>query len=96
MKLCWEATGGALESCVKGPLYPLSKVAASQSNSSGIENGIKVCLADVSWGGWVLLVVLYDKVRCLDIRGYPPRVVFSAETLPLDQKLEPFPVPETI
>jgi len=32
-------------------IYPSSKVAASRSNSSRIENGIKVCLADVSWGG---------------------------------------------
>ena len=77
-------------------IYPPSKVAASQSNSSRIENGIKVCLADMFWGGWVLPVVLCDKVQCLDIGGYPPRVVFSAETLPLDQELEPSPVPATI
>ena len=32
-------------------IYPPSKVAASQSNSSRIENDIEVCLADVSWGG---------------------------------------------
>jgi len=77
-------------------IYLPSKVAASQSNSSGIENGIKVCPADVSWGGWVLLVVLRDKVWCLDIGGYLLRVVFSAEILLLDQELEPPPVPATI
>jgi len=70
-------------------IYLPSKIAVSQSNSSGIENGIKVCPADMSWGGWVLPVVLYNEVQCLDIRGYLPRVVFSAETLPLDQELEP-------
>jgi len=32
-------------------IYPPSKVAVSWSNGSGIENGVKVCLADVSWGG---------------------------------------------
>ena len=29
-------------------IYPLSKVAVSRSNGSGIENGIEVCPADVS------------------------------------------------
>jgi len=77
-------------------IYPLSKVAASQSNSFRIENSIKVCLADIFWGGWVLPVVFCDKVQCLDIGGYPPRVVFSAETLSLDQELEPPLVPATI
>ena len=32
-------------------IYPPSKVAASRSNGSGIENGVEVGLADVSWGG---------------------------------------------
>ena len=39
-------------------IYPPSKVAASQSNGSGIENGVEVCPADVSWGSWVLPIVL--------------------------------------
>jgi len=77
-------------------IYPPSKVAASRSNGSGIENGIEVSLVDVSWGGWVLPIVLCDKVWCLDIEDYLPRVVFSAKTLPLDQELEPSPVSVTI
>ena len=77
-------------------IYPPFKVAASRSNGSGIENGIKVSLADVSWGGWVLPIVLHDEVQCLDIGGYLPRVVFSAKTLSLDQELEPPLVPATI
>jgi len=77
-------------------IYPPSKVAVSRSNGSGIENGVEVYLADVSWGSWVLPIVLHDKVQCLDIGGYLPRVVFSAKTLPLDQELEPPPVPATI
>ena len=77
-------------------IYPPSKVAASRSNGSRIENGVEVSLADMSWGGWVLLIVLCDEVRCLDIGDYLPRVVFSAKTLPLDQELEPPPVPATI
>jgi len=68
----------------------------SQSNGSGIENGVEVSLADMSWGGWVLPIVLHNKVQCLDIEGYLPRVVFSAKTLSLDQELEPSPVPATI
>jgi len=70
-------------------IYPSSKVTTSQSNGSGIENGVKVSLADVSWGGWVLPIVFYDEVWCLDIGGYLPRVMFSAKTLSLDQELEP-------
>ena len=62
-------------------IYPPSKVAASRSNSSRIENGIKVCLVDVSWDSWMLPVVLCDKVWCFDIGGYLLRVVFSAETV---------------
>jgi len=77
-------------------IYPPSKVAASRSNGSGIENGVEVGLANVSWGDWVLLIVLCNEVRCLDIRGYLPRVVFSAKILPLDQELEPPLVPVTI
>jgi len=69
-------------------IYPLSKVATSRSNGSGIENSIEVSLADVSWGGWVFPIVLHDKVQCLDIGGYLPKVVFSTKTLPLDQELE--------
>jgi len=77
-------------------IYPSSKIAAPQSNSSGLEKSIEVCPADVSGGGWVLLIVLCDKVWCLDVRGYFPRVVFSAKALPLDQELEPPLVPATI
>ena len=62
-------------------IYPPSKVAVSWSNGSRIENDIKVCLVDVSWSSWVLPIVLYDEVWCLDIGGYLPRVVFSAETV---------------
>jgi len=51
-------------------IYPLSKIAVPQSNSSGLEKSIEVCLADVSWGGWVLSIVLCDKVWCFDIGGH--------------------------
>ena len=44
----------------------------------------------------MLPIVLHDEVQCLDIGGYLPKVVFSAKTLPLDQELEPSPVPVTI
>ena len=77
-------------------IYLPSKVAASRSNGFGIENGVEVGLADVSWGSWMLPIVLHNEVRCLDIGGYLPKVVFSAKTLPLDQELEPPPVPATI
>ena len=77
-------------------IYPPLEVAASRSNGSGIENDVKVCPADVSWGGWVLPVVLRNEVRYFDIGGCLPRVVFSAKTLPLDQELEPPPVSATI
>jgi len=71
--------------CERSPyIYPPSKVAVFRSNGSGIENSVEVCLADVSWGSWVLLIVLHDKVWCLDIGGYLPGVVFSAKTLLLD------------
>ena len=53
-------------------IYPPSKVAASRSNGSRIENGVEVCPVDVSWNSWVLLIVLRNEVRCLDIRGYLP------------------------
>jgi len=61
-----------------------------------LKNGIEVCPADMSWGCWVLPIVLRDEVQCFDIGGRLPRVVFSAEALPLDQELEPLPVPATI
>jgi len=49
--------------CERSPyIYPPSKVAASQSNGFGIENGIEVGLADMSWGGWMLPIVLRDEV----------------------------------
>jgi len=62
----------------------------------GLKNGVEVCPADMSWGGGVLPIVLRDEVRCFDIGGRFPRVVFSAEALPLDQELESPPVPATI
>jgi len=77
-------------------IYPPSKVAAPQSNSSGLEKSIKVHLADVSWDSWVLSIVLCDKVWHLDIGGHLSRVVFSAKALPLNQELEPPSVPATI
>jgi len=61
-----------------------------------LKNGVEVCPADISWDGWVLPVVLRNEVQCFDIGGRLPRVMFSAETLLLDQKLEPPPVPATI
>jgi len=50
MKLCWKVTGGHSRVMCEGSpyIYPPSKVVASQSNGSGIENSIEVCLADVS------------------------------------------------
>jgi len=83
---------------VRGPLIftPPSKVAVPQSNSSGLKKSVKVHLADVSWGSWVLSIVLCNEVWHLDIRGHLLRVVFSAKTLPLNQELEPPPVPVTI
>jgi len=62
----------------------------------GLKNGVEVCPADMSWSNWVLPIVLCDKVQCFDIGGHLPRVVFSAEALPLDQELEPPLVPATI
>ena len=67
-----------------------------RSNSSRLEKGVEVCPVDVSWGGWVLLIVLCDEVQYLDVRGHFLRVVLSAETLSLNQELEPPPVPVTI
>jgi len=32
-------------------IYPLSKVATSRSNSSGLEKSVEVCPVDMSWGG---------------------------------------------
>ena len=98
MKLYWEAIAGRSGVMCEGSpyIYPPSKVAASRSNGSGIENDVEVSLADVSWGSWVLPIVLCDEVQYLDIGGYLPRVVFSAKTLPLDQELEPPPMPATI
>ena len=77
-------------------IYPPSKVAAPQSNNSGLEKGVKICLADISGGSWVLLIVFCDKVQRLDVGSYFPRVVFPTKILPLDQELEPPPVPATI
>ena len=71
-------------------------VAVPRSNSSRLEKSIEVHLVDVSWGSWVLSIVFRNEVWCLDIRGHLLRVVFPAKTLPLDQELEPSPVPATI
>jgi len=82
---------------MKGPLtFIPPKVAVPQSNGSKLEKSVKVCLVDVSWGGWVLSIVLHNEVWHLDIRGHLPRVVLSAKTLPLNQELEPPLVPATI
>jgi len=77
-------------------IYSPSKVAMSRSNSSGLEKSIEVCLVNMSWSSWVLSIVLCDKVQYLDVGGHLLRVVFSAKTLPLNQELEPSPVPATI
>ena len=77
-------------------IYPPSKITTPRSNSSGLEKSIKVCPADVSWGGWVLSIVLCNEIWHLDIEGHLPRVVFSAKTLLLNQELEPPLVPVTI
>ena len=61
-------------------IYSPFKVAASRSNSSGLEKGIEVCLVDVSRGGWMLSIVLRNEVQCLDVGDHFPRVVLSAET----------------
>jgi len=50
----------------------------------------------VSWGGWVPSVIFRDEVWRLDVGGHLLGVVFSAETLLLNQELEPPPVPATI
>jgi len=83
---------------MRGPLtftLPL-RLLRLEAMVPGLKNDVKVCLADVSWGSWVLPIVLRNKVRCFDIGGRLPRVVFSAEAFPLDQELEPPPVLATI
>ena len=42
------------------------------------------------------MVIFRDEVWRLDVGGHLPRVVLPAETLPLNQELEPPPVPVTI
>ena len=83
---------------MRGPLTftPLPRLLRLEATVSGLKNGIEVCPADMSWGCWVLPIVLRNEVWCFDIGGHLPRVVFSAEALPLDQELEPLPVPATI
>ena len=44
----------------------------------------------------MFLVVFYDEVWRLDIGGHLLRVVLSVKTFPLNQELEPPPVPATI
>jgi len=44
----------------------------------------------------VFSVIFRDEVWRLDIGGHLPRIVLSAETLPLNQELEFPPVPATI
>jgi len=77
-------------------IHPPFKVATPRSNGSRLEKDIEVCPADMSRGSWILSIVLHNEVQCLDVRGHLPRVVLSAETLPLNQELEPPPVPATI
>jgi len=71
---------------VRGPLTftPPPRLLRLEAMVLGLKNGVEVCLADMSWDGWVLLIVLYDEVWCFDIRGRLPRVVFSAEAFSLD------------
>jgi len=71
---------------VRGPLTftPPPRLLHLEAMVPGLKNGIEVCPADMSWGGWVLPIVLHDEVQYFDIRGRLPRVVFSAKTLPLD------------
>ena len=59
-KIVLGGNGGRSGIMCEGSLYiyPPSKVAASRSNGSGIENGIEVCLEDMSWGGQMLPIVL--------------------------------------
>jgi len=68
----------------------------SRSNGSRLEKNVEVRPADVSWGGWVPSVIFHDEVWRLDVGGHFPGVVLSAETLLLNQELEPPPVPATI
>ena len=96
MKLCWEAMGSRVI-CERSPyIYPPSKVAVPRSNGSRLKKSIKVRPVNVSWGSWVLSVVLCDEVWRLDIGSHLPRVMFSAEAFSLNQELEPSPVPATI
>jgi len=83
---------------MRGPLtFTLSpRLLRLEAMVPGLKNGVEVCLADMSWGSWVLLIILHNEVRCFDIGGCLPRVMFSAETLPLDQELKPSLVPATI
>jgi len=83
---------------MRGPLTftPPPRLLRLEAIVPGLKNGVEVCLADMSWGSWVLPIILRDEVRCFDIGGCLPRVMFSAETLSLDQELEPPPVPATI
>jgi len=61
---------------VRGPLIftPLPRLLHLEAMIPGLKNGVEVCLADMSWGGWVLPIVLRDKVRCFDIGGHLPSV----------------------
>ena len=75
---------------------PLPRLLRLEAMVPGLKNGVEVCPADMSWGCWVLPIVLRDEVWCFDIEGRLLRVVFSAKALPLDQELEPLPVPAAI
>ena len=96
-----DRSGGlkrAPESWIRGPLTftPPPRLLRLEAMVPDLKKSVEVRPADVSWGGWVPSVIFRDEVWCLDIGGHLPRVVLPAETLPLNQELEPPLVPVTI
>ena len=77
-------------------IYPLFKIATSQSDRLGMKNVVELHVSDVSRSSGVFVMELCYEFWCGDFGSKLPGIVFAAISLLLNEVLESSLVPTTV
>jgi len=81
---------------VSSYIYPLFKIATSQSDGLGMKNVIELHVSDVSQSSGVFVMELCYEFWCGDFRSKLPGIVFTAVSLLFNEVLESSLMPTTV
>jgi len=81
---------------VSSYIHPPFKIATSWTNGLRVKDVVEFRASDISRSSRVFTMELHCEFWCRDFGSRLPGIVFAAISFPLDEVLEPSPVPTTV